>query len=368
MPRGEVMGSEVKLGYAIFEGLISHISDFDYLRDRDYRPKGLTCPECEQAVVARLSRESKIRDHFAHHGESNCPLSVSESALHFNAKMTLSQKLSQFHKASLAFNCKLCRNWYSYLEINDYDEVMPELKMGRRKPDITCLQSKQPIGAAEVWNTNAVSVDKKRDLRESGIPWFEIPAAKVHPQYFQHIFGADVISFDAHAVGVTYPPPPFVCEVCDTRRKTEAKGIKEQERFNADLARVLASIPIQERWNLTTEQKTKAVERMREEEAAREINRLRLEESGGAAYLSSRGDLIIPIRSQFKYRYWSGGQSVFATLAELNASSEIWLKYGQFNQDLLSGGHSNRCKGDIYIGGDILYCVECGHFAVSPLR
>ena len=37
-------------------------------------------------------------------------------------------------------------------------------------------------------------------------------------------------------------------------------------------------------------------------------------------FLDDQGKLRIPLNADKKYRYWSGGQSVFATLLELGAS------------------------------------------------
>jgi hypothetical protein len=44
-------------------------------------------------------------------------------------------------------------------------------------------------------------------------------------------------------------------------------------------------------------------------------------------YINSRGELIIPFTSDRRYHYWAGGQSIAATLRELNASPEVWERY-----------------------------------------
>lgn len=41
-------------------------------------------------------------------------------------------------------------------------------------------------------------------------------------------------------------------------------------------------------------------------------------ENAGLPYLTSSGDLVIPFNSPEKFHWWNGGQSVEATLAELN--------------------------------------------------
>ncbi|CAK8716880.1 hypothetical protein GKODMF_08485 [Candidatus Electrothrix gigas] len=43
---------------------------------------------------------------------------------------------------------------------------------------------------------------------------------------------------------------------------------------------------------------------------------------GKKAYLDDKGRLRIPLDADDKYRYWAGGQSVFATLLELGASDK----------------------------------------------
>ena len=44
-------------------------------------------------------------------------------------------------------------------------------------------------------------------------------------------------------------------------------------------------------------------------------------------YINHRGELIIPFDGDPKYHWWAGGQSVAATLRELNAPREVWERY-----------------------------------------
>jgi hypothetical protein len=44
-------------------------------------------------------------------------------------------------------------------------------------------------------------------------------------------------------------------------------------------------------------------------------------------YINARGELIIPFDCDPKYHYWKGGQSIAATLRELNASREVWVRH-----------------------------------------
>lgn len=48
---------------------------------------------------------------------------------------------------------------------------------------------------------------------------------------------------------------------------------------------------------------------------------------GEKPYLKSDGTLVIPSKSDPKYQWWAGGQSIAETLAELEASREVWERY-----------------------------------------
>ncbi len=414
--------AKLKLRFALRDGLVVHVSDFDALRGRSGRPKDLRCPECELPVTVKLSPEHKIRDHFAHYPDSECPLrGEGESAFHLNAKIALARKLTMFHKASLAFQCEHCRHWYPYLEINDYDEVIPELKLGKRRPDITCLSAKQAIGAAEVYHTHAVTAEKKQDLQQMSLPWFEIPALSVHPRHFKHIFAADVISFDARAAGVTYPLAPQICEACAERaRRAEYQRYldrvqREQERLRREQAERLRheqedarreelrreqerqreALEQQRRveyeeWKRRQEEarRLEAEKRAREqaerEEAERrtkaeqeEVERraraarakadserramLEREWARFPPLLLATGDLSVGAHP--RRHWWNSGQSVVATLAELDAPVTVWALYATRNDDLLTGKHSERCQGKVKQTASVIWCGECRYFA-----
>lgn len=40
-------------------------------------------------------------------------------------------------------------------------------------------------------------------------------------------------------------------------------------------------------------------------------------------HLNEQGDLVIPFRSASKYHHWRGGQSLYATLREIDAPAEV---------------------------------------------
>jgi hypothetical protein len=376
---------------------------FGTLRGSKKRPTDLRCPQCEQPVTVKLSPTGKVIDHFAHYPDSSCPLKDhGESALHLNAKIGLAHEMERFHYASLIFQCKICTNWYPFLEINDYDSVKPECKFGNRRPDVSCLSSGETIGAAEVWHKHAVDQEKRRELDDSGIAWFEIPARSVHPQYYKHILGAHIFEIDAVGAGIAYPLAPRVCEVCQDRRRKEAQQrlewereqaekrerylkAAEEARLKAQYERDSAAKAESERQRLEYQEwlqeleEAKAreeqerskreaerleAERLAKEEAARiEIERLMADQREGPAYLTETGDLRIPRYSLLKHRWWKPeGQSLYLTLAELNAPVQSWRKYSIKNSDLITEKHRGWCTGTIQSGQGFRFCVECGYY------
>jgi hypothetical protein len=44
-------------------------------------------------------------------------------------------------------------------------------------------------------------------------------------------------------------------------------------------------------------------------------------------YLTDTGDLVIPFAAPARYRWWAGGQSILATLAELGASEAVLARH-----------------------------------------
>lgn len=376
---------------------------FDDLRGLKRRPTDLRCPQCEQPVTIKLSPTGKKVDHFAHYPDSDCPLrDRGESVLHLNAKIGLASEMEKFHYASLIFQCKACTNWYPFLEIKDYDSVKPEYKFGNRRPDVSCLSGGQTIGAAEIWHKHAVDQEKRRELDNAGIDWFEIPAGSVHPRNFKHILGAHIFEIDAVGANVAYPPAPGICEVCLDRKFREAQRQREWERKQAEkreqslkaaeearrkaeYERELAAKADSERRQLEHQEWVQALEearakeeqersrreaerleaeRLAKEEAARiEIERLMAEQRGGPAYLTEMGDLRIPRYSLFKYRWWRpDGQSLYLTLAELQAPVQSWRKYSIKNPDLTTEKHKGWCNGQIQSGQGFRFCIQCGYY------
>ena len=70
----------------------------------------------------------------------------------------------------------------------------------------------------------------------------------------------------------------------------------------------------------------------------------------------------IPFASPPRYWHWAGGQSIWATLAELQAPIASWRLYAERDEGLLNGCHEARCNGmpcEI-VGG--WACAECGYY------
>jgi hypothetical protein len=44
-------------------------------------------------------------------------------------------------------------------------------------------------------------------------------------------------------------------------------------------------------------------------------------------FINDRDELVIPSTAAPRYHWWAGGQSIAATLLELNAPPEIWTRY-----------------------------------------
>ena len=44
-------------------------------------------------------------------------------------------------------------------------------------------------------------------------------------------------------------------------------------------------------------------------------------------YIDNAGNLVIPINSDARYHYWSGGQHLAETLSEVKVTQGVWEKY-----------------------------------------
>jgi Toprim-like len=83
-------------------------------------------------------------------------------------------------------------------------------------------------------------------------------------------------------------------------------------------------------------------------------------------YLTADDEVRIPFSSDPRYHWWNGGQSIYATLAELSAPLATWSAHGYACDDLLTNKHADRCRGDVRQGEGFAYCVECGRYTQQP--
>ncbi|MEP7338017.1 MAG: hypothetical protein ABI977_09765 [Acidobacteriota bacterium] len=82
-------------------------------------------------------------------------------------------------------------------------------------------------------------------------------------------------------------------------------------------------------------------------------------------YLTGEGELRISLNTPPRYRHWQeGGQSIWATLAELGAPLATWRRHRANRGDfLLSTKHAEWCGGDVRRGDGFVFCVECGSYS-----
>lgn len=252
---------ELKISYAMRGDEYVSIRDFQSLFADDHakvRPTDLSCPECDQQIVVRYPRDPNVKTvavHYAHTPkvgpDYRCALTNSESAEHFNAKIYLARQMRRAIDTSrgfaLVFRCRAdgCRQQEIFFEIKDYDRVEPERKVGRLRPDISCFQHGSAIGAAEVFHTHAVDLEKQYDLNNMGVNWFEIPAknlkawAKAILPFNSTVGGYTIHALDAHLAEITQPRIPMYCQVCQERYRR--KGIMA-EAYQEQMARYRARV------------------------------------------------------------------------------------------------------------------------------
>jgi len=85
-------------------------------------------------------------------------------------------------------------------------------------------------------------------------------------------------------------------------------------------------------------------------------------------HLTDAGELCIPLDSDPRFRYWADGQSLFATLIEMDAPLEMWRRHAYRNADLLDGRHGARCKGEAMQGTGFVRCGVCGYYCEMEVK
>lgn len=74
--------------------------------------------------------------------------------------------------------------------------------------------------------------------------------------------------------------------------------------------------------------------------------------------LTANGELRIPWQAHPRFHHWAGGQSLWTTLAELNAPASVIRKYTSAVDKLHSG--LQQCSGRVVELASLKFCVECG--------
>ena len=348
------------------------VRDFKDLRGAKARPTDLTCPECDHGVTVKLSPTHQVVDHFAHLPDADCRLREGgESAEHLNAKAGLALWLARYHKMALSYKCVACQGWQNYLKFEDYDQVIPELKLGKRRPDISVLNSGEAVGAAEIRHTHKVTFDKHYDLNALGINWFEIPTTGAHKKFYNvNAIDGEWFTIDARAAGVLFPAAPNYCEVCGTARRRSEEKLAAQSQFQNDWKRAQALLPLPERYNQNQERMEAAVAQIRADDMRRKEQEAIMvaeydiwAQRDGKPYLMANGELITPTNCEYKYRWWKpGGQSKYVTLAELKAPLATWKRHAYSDPFLLTEKHTAHCSGVVKSGADFSFCAECGYY------
>lgn len=197
------MKGKVLLSHCLVDGRLHNVSDFADLLPKD-RPRA-TCWECELELVLKLGTSGKMTHHAAHKAENpECGLTNPEGALHFNTKAYIYEQLQNgIKKGSKLFIRQNCAGWTRpgslnrscsrlgkgtrpFLWLESWDSVRMEKSVQNRlRPDIVLFKNGQPIGAVEVFVTNAVDEEKMEKFQSIGLPWIEIKAeGEIIDEYF----------------------------------------------------------------------------------------------------------------------------------------------------------------------------------------
>jgi hypothetical protein len=80
-------------------------------------------------------------------------------------------------------------------------------------------------------------------------------------------------------------------------------------------------------------------------------------------YLTPNGELRIPRDAPQRYKWWAGGeQSIWQTLAEIDAPLKTWRQYAYASADLSTPAHADRCEGVVVSREGFAYCAICGRY------
>jgi len=81
------------------------------------------------------------------------------------------------------------------------------------------------------------------------------------------------------------------------------------------------------------------------------------------AYLRDDGSICIPMDARPVLRWWlPGSQSLFVTMAALNAPLASWKQYGKLDAAITTEAHAGNCKGMVQEGSGFYFCTGCGRW------
>lgn len=159
----------IQLPYGLRDGQLVHID-----AAAPGRRCGCVCPECRQPLVAK--KGTKIRHHFAHDHNADCPGAL-ESALHLAAKEILTvHRCLRLPAVTLNFP-SLKAPWRLFpARWVRFDAVMSERKTGGVRPDLIGLAGER-ILLIEIAVTHPAGPEKRERIRQLGLSALEISLA-----------------------------------------------------------------------------------------------------------------------------------------------------------------------------------------------
>ena len=175
----------VRIEWVVSGGAVVHVSKFAGV-PVGCRPT-VTCPHCDDALVLRLGDARAW--HAAHQPGASCVLASYESALHYNTKYRLHDLLRDAASVKVLDECRgqgprtsdctdRVRDW-----LQGWDRVEVERAVGSLRPDLTLWRGEELLGAIEVLVTHQVGKEKAAILEKLGVPWVEVDAADLRPDW-----------------------------------------------------------------------------------------------------------------------------------------------------------------------------------------
>src|SRR5262245_1166909 len=168
----------VQIAWARVDGRFCHISEFAGLALGE-RPLA-ACEACDRRLVMKLGRTRAY--HFAHEATSVCVLTAPETAIHYNTKRFLADRLAMARRLYVARRCvgtctqPACSETIATTIVEDWDEVCVEVSLDHVRPDVVLRRGGTAILAIEVRATHAVSDAKEARLKNIDVPWIEVDA------------------------------------------------------------------------------------------------------------------------------------------------------------------------------------------------